>query len=173
MENNRVTLCPADETFFEPFYRMRCEPQNIYWTGHDAPPEKESLRTWFTEQLAKKTRLFFAICIDDRPVGYLYIDLDSDPLTSRTAEISYGVSSRFAGRGIATKALKEALALIRADLPVKEATLQIAEPNLASARVAMKAGFVRGERTREVPYAAAGKSFWLRRYRTPLPSESP
>jgi len=49
----------CSEEDFEDFYILRCDKENIYWTGHDKEPNKDSLYEWYTEQLRRNDRMIF------------------------------------------------------------------------------------------------------------------
>jgi RimJ/RimL family protein N-acetyltransferase len=61
-----------------------------------------------------------------------------------TAEVGYRVAERAAGRGVATKGLKELCELAAAEHQVGRLRAKTTHENVASQRVLVKAGFVAG-----------------------------
>ncbi|KAK9293121.1 hypothetical protein L1049_021107 [Liquidambar formosana] len=84
-----------------------------------------------------------AICVDDRPIGSIYV-MPGMGKDQRRGEIGYALSAKYWGKGIATEAVKMAMACVFKELKFLERVegLVYAE-NKPSQRVLEKAGFVR------------------------------
>lgn len=58
-----------------------------------------------------------------------------------TAEVGYGLSARFRGRGITTVALRQLSAMVFRETPIRKLTAYVHEQNMASRRVMEKVGY--------------------------------
>lgn len=134
----------AAESHFEDFYRLRCDPQNVYWTGHTAAPGREGLRSWYMENLRKPSRTILLFHCDDAIAGYLYIDA----IETATWEVGYGVHSDLAGRGIGREIVHCAEQYVRDNVaPAGRLVAWIADTNVGSIRCVSRNGFEVTEHT--------------------------
>jgi ribosomal-protein-serine acetyltransferase len=104
----------------------------------------EESRTWIDEQLKAfdaRTAFEFAITNDDQYVGGIGLNLIDKP--NRRANLGYWVRTSAAGRGIATDAVKQIFSWALENTDLYRFELVIAAGNLASQRVAEKAGATR------------------------------
>ncbi|SHK17130.1 Protein N-acetyltransferase, RimJ/RimL family [Clostridium cavendishii DSM 21758] len=95
---------------FDAYYNLRCEKENIYWTGYISAPSRDTLKTWCINQLKKEDRLFFLVKLNNpthKVIGYLYLDIDE--VNKDTVCISLAVSSNYTGLGIGTKIITLAM----------------------------------------------------------------
>lgn len=66
------------------------------------------------------------------------------------AEVGYRIAQKHAGKGLATFALKHLVELASTQWRLPQLVAYVAEPNLASARVLERCGFVRGPRVQNL-----------------------
>ncbi|CAN4091308.1 unnamed protein product [Withania somnifera] len=86
---------------------------------------------------------FRAICLNDKPIGSISVSPFHGSNRCR-AEIGYEISSKYWGKGIATKAVKMAASSIFVEWPYLERLeAVVAVDNLGSQRVLEKAGFTK------------------------------
>jgi RimJ/RimL family protein N-acetyltransferase len=140
----------CSEEDFEDFYILRCDKENIYWTGHDKEPNKDSLYKWYTEQLRRKDRIMFIVRADelDEPVGYLYLDIVGD---NDVIETGHSVNSRYKGKGIGTKIIEFALDYTQRQLKfIKNVNGWILEDNIGSIKNVLKNGYYETEETKDI-----------------------
>lgn len=84
----------------------------------------------------------FGVCLDDRLAGYVDCDPDiSDGLEQRDVNISYTTHAWARGQGVATRAVALMCDYIREHRIGDRAALRIEPENVASRRVAERAGF--------------------------------
>lgn len=87
---------------------------------------------------------FQAICLDGRPVGALSVTRNEDPMEACRGELSYALGSGYWGRGIATKAVRMAVAEVFGERPeLERVEALVYTENKASQRMLEKAGFTR------------------------------
>jgi len=141
MSSGIVVLKKAKKEFFDYFYAIKSESQNVYWSGHDLAPIYQTLKNWFIDQLEEnKNRIIFEILHNNKSVGYLYFDV----LQNKTIELSYAISKTFSGKGIATLAVSSAITYAKEnnyhDYIIKAF---VANNNMASKKIMSKNNFFR------------------------------
>ncbi|XP_028762402.1 uncharacterized protein LOC114720846 [Neltuma alba] len=100
----------------------------------------------FIQNNAQNCSLFRAICLGDRAIGSMSVRSYSgdDKARAKTAELGYVLGSKYWGKGIATKAVKQVVEMAFADLPdLQRLEALVDVENVASQRVLEKAGFQR------------------------------
>lgn len=71
------------ENMFEDYYALRCEENNIAWTGYTDKPDKEWLRQWCISQINNPSRDIYLVYTNAGVcVSYLYIDWAADGLSA-------------------------------------------------------------------------------------------
>ncbi|WP_255401678.1 GNAT family N-acetyltransferase [Sporanaerobacter sp. PP17-6a] len=136
---------------FDDFYMLRCDEENIYWTGHREKPDRDKLYKWYLEQLKRTDRIMFLVKADslDEPVGYLYLDIVNNN-GEIVAETGHGVNSKYKGRGIGTQIIKFAVDYTTNELKhINKIDGWILEDNVGSIRNVLKNGYIEtGEKKR-------------------------
>ena len=134
---NTIQFKKCDPSDFEHFYRLRCEENNICWTGWDAPPNYEHLQKWFLSNLMRHDRTIFLAyetCYK-LTYGYLYIDR----VAKQVFAISYAVSDKYRNNGIGTKIIQFATTYVLQNLqPNSKIIAKVAENNIASISALLK-----------------------------------
>lgn len=97
-----ITLEKAQPSDFNGYYRLRCQQDNIAWTGYTTSPEREGLMKWFEAQLVSNTRTIRLLKDDGAVVGYIYEDL----LPDGGAELGYGTDMERRGQGLGKEILR-------------------------------------------------------------------
>jgi RimJ/RimL family protein N-acetyltransferase len=129
---------------------LKCDEENIFWTGHAKKPDKDILKKWFLNQLERNDRIMFIVkdSETDAAIGYLYLDIVGD---NDTIETGHGVNSNYKGRGIGTKIIKFALEYTRNHLKyINEVHGWILEDNVGSIKNVLNNGYKETEDTKEV-----------------------
>lgn len=144
---------------FEAYYYLKCDRENIKWTGHDAAPDKNRLHAWYLENINKENRyffLFFEPAPDHKVVGYLYLDIVDDD--SNTVDTGYGVHSNYTGKGYGTQIINYALKYAKASMSgIKYFQAWIASDNVGSIKVVLKNGLYKVPETKEVQFPKGEK----------------
>lgn len=142
---------------FEDYYRIRCEPSDIYWMGHTSPPDYQMIRSVFSERLAPKTLLkegdkviYMARDANDDTVGFAMLSLTEDGI-----EIGISLMQKYQGLGYGTEIISEIVSL--ATVEYKHTLFaRIRDDNTASQRIFMKNGFKRTEQFEMKEYPTVG-----------------
>jgi len=106
-----VTFLPATKDDFDFFYNLKCEDENIHWSGFKGKPEvkklKEIFDKWVDEMDEPDKRQVYFIYYSNNKAGYLVY---SFPVDSDEAELLVvAVSSIYSGKGIGSRAYAEAI----------------------------------------------------------------
>jgi RimJ/RimL family protein N-acetyltransferase len=152
---------------FEPLYKLKCEPHDVYWSGYTTSPDKMKFRAWFEEQLKRDDRDIYLVRKALRSgdiLGYLYITYP--PEEQQIGLISHGVTAGSIGKGIGSSIVNFAVNLfINGFLKAEEIQAWIVETNIASIKTFTKNGFVKTTRSRKEFYRSMDKEVMLENYR--------
>lgn len=97
----------------------------------------------FLKEVIKSHPWYRAICVKDRPVGSIYV-MPGFGKDERRGEIGYAISAKYWGKGVATEAVKIAVACAFEELRhLDRIEGLVFSENKASQRVLEKAGFIR------------------------------
>jgi RimJ/RimL family protein N-acetyltransferase len=112
----------------------------------DAHSTAEATAALFTKLAdnarAQRGKRGFGVCLDDRLAGYIDCDPDvTDGLEPGDVNISYAVHPWARGRGVAREAVRLILDYMRERRIGTRAAVRVDPGNIASVRVAVKAGF--------------------------------
>jgi RimJ/RimL family protein N-acetyltransferase len=147
---------------FEAYYFLRCDQNNIKWTGYNTTPEKERIHNWYLENIAKPGRYFFLFFEDDnrsQAAGYLYMDVVGEK--NDTIDTGHGVHSWHGGKGYGTEIIRFALDFARTELPfIKHFQGWIASDNQGSIKNVLKNGYYKTPETKEVEFASGEKKVY-------------
>jgi RimJ/RimL family protein N-acetyltransferase len=134
-----VSLRPADERDLAAIESGITDPEVIRWFGHPKLSAREVLDLNRGRWLDGSGPTF-AICgADDRCLGHVWINVDSDA----TGAVGYWLLPEARGRGFATRAVRLICAWAFRAIGLPELRLLTEPENLASQRVAERAGFRR------------------------------
>ena len=139
LKDEDLTLRPAAARDFAFFFRLKCDADNIVWSGHNEPPVWLRLQAWYDQNLqdGSARSIFIGIC-GVRRVGYVYVDDHGE-----TLELTLGVATSEAGRGVGRRLLALAIEKLTFASEQRPAEAWIFEENRASIRAFEAAGFVR------------------------------
>lgn len=151
---------------FEFYYQLKCDEENIYWTGHIKRPDKTKLKKWFNNQIKRHDRLFFLVKSPEFPnkaIGYLYLDIVGD--NNNIIEIGHAVHSKFKSKGIGTKIIKFALDHSREKLLfIDRVDGWIAENNIGSIKNFLKNGYIETNDIKEIYFESLNKEITMKRF---------
>ena len=156
MKFRKANLSEED---FDAFYRIKCDDNNVKWSGYDSKPDRDRLKLWFCDQIKSGTREIHFAIVDNVVVGFYYIMPISIGISKQTYihtyisdisiplsdnqmsgfEIGYGILSNFSGMGLGTLMIKDALTHTNGKITIA----YVSEKNAPSERVLMKNGFVK------------------------------
>lgn len=141
-----ASIRKAAESDFDFFYLIKCEEDNIYWSGHTALPLRDNLYHFFCSHiqsqdlLNKRTIFIVEEKHDGIRVGYLYLD----PIKSDSAEISVGIMQAFSGQGLGRQAVCE-LCDLAYNFGFTNIYAMVREDNFQSQKMFQHAGFEKAD----------------------------
>ena len=151
---------------FENFYNLRCDNENILWTGHKTTPEKESLRKWYINELKRKDRVIFLAKSQSYPneaLGYLYLDIIGNK--KDIIDIGYGVHSKFTNKGIGAKTIKFAIDYCSRKKAIPNKIIGwVAIENFNSVKCFEKNNFSETNKTKKMFFKGLNKEMILKKY---------
>ena len=131
----KLTLHRASGDDFEAYYRLKCDPEAIKWSGFASAPDYMRLKAHF-KALVCSDKLVFFLKDNDRIVGYCQISTDGS-----VAEVDgYSVLSDYTGKGYGTRLLAMVIDELRAS-PCGRIIARVSERNLASIKCFSRNGF--------------------------------
>jgi RimJ/RimL family protein N-acetyltransferase len=138
-----VTLRLRRESDLEAIAAASHDPQTVRWLD-DAPMDSQARaasadRVQAAWQTGRAAPLVIADAITDAPVGMVNLQFRGDDV----AAVAYSVFPASRGRGIAPRAVRLVAAWAFHEIGLAELVLETDRRNLASIRVAEKAGFQR------------------------------
>lgn len=119
---------------FDGYYYLRCDPNNIFWTGYKELPDYNLLRVWFENIL--KTRKIYLAKIQGRVVGYLYLI----PSGNGEIELSYAIHSFYVNKGYGKMLIKFGVRKAQKQ-GVQTIVMKVKQGNIASINVIKSTGF--------------------------------
>lgn len=149
---------------FESYYILKCDEENILWTGYREKPDKDNLKKWFLNQLKRNDRIMFIIkdIESNAPIGYLYLDIAGN---NDIIETGHGVNSNYKGMGIGTKIIKFALEYTRNHLKhINEVHGWILEDNIGSIKNVLNNGYYESEDLKKVYIESFGDYKIMKKY---------
>ena len=136
-----VMVLPAKKKDFDFFYDVKCENDNIFWSGYDKAPDYNNLKQvfykWIDEMPMSDKRRVCIIYNNGLRQGYIYID----PMGTNEVEFALGVSEKYSGHGIGTEACAQIIDMMRSENK-HIVNAYIREDNHRSIRLFVKNGFV-------------------------------
>lgn len=140
---------------YDDFYYIKCDPENVIWSGFPSVPDYDRMKEWFQQQLEGKKRTIYLSQWNGRVSGFFYLDNIALRGTDTTAqEISYGVLSEFTGKGIGTAIVQKAIQICN----TSQIVAWVSEKNRASERCFEKNGFEKQQK-RELRYMTSSQEF--------------
>ncbi len=114
------------------------------------PYTEKDARAWIKKALRDEPETYFAIASSKEAIGAIGLKLHEEG-SRRSAEIGYWLGQPFWGKGIATRAVRTLTAWAFQNFDLERIFAYVFEWNHPSARVLLKAGFVREGRLRSRP----------------------
>lgn len=137
---SNLLFVPLQTRLFNDFYRLRCDENNVKWSGHITPPLLDNLYKYVEMCVHDENRFVFLAYNDKNEcVGYVYCDIDDN---QKMMESSYGVFYPYNGRGYGTQIIDFSNRYGKL-LGMTEFIAWVSEQNIASNRVFEKNGFVK------------------------------
>lgn len=147
-----IEFVPADPMYAEWWFEDRKDPESLLYNPL-MPSTVQELRERLSKtssDLAKyhTTDCFFWIIKSNNDVVG-HITLQNINKTMLTAEIGYGVSRKFRGKGIATQTIRQTALAVFDQTPLRKIIAFVHEKNFSSIKVLERVGFQREGLLRE------------------------
>jgi RimJ/RimL family protein N-acetyltransferase len=137
IQDDAIRLRPPSEDDIPAIVAACQDPEIARWTAVPSPYTEEDARTW----LASEEETAFVVV--DRESGELLGAIGVQEVGQANAQVGYWVKREARGRGVATAALRLLARYAVEELGAGRVQLFTEPENIASQRVAEKAGFVR------------------------------
>lgn len=159
-----LLFVPLQIRLFNDFYKLRCDENNIRWSGHITPPSRANLYKFVEKCIHEENRFVFLAYSDKNEcIGYVYCDVDDN---QKTIESSYGVYYPYNGQGYGTQIIEFSNRYGKL-LGMQEHIAWVSEHNIASNRVFQKNGFVKSNEVeiRKLPLLGGEHNFlkWVKK----------
>jgi|TARA_R110001583_G_scaffold134425_1_gene286147 ribosomal protein S18 acetylase RimI-like enzyme len=133
----------AGKEHFDDFYKLKSEPNNIFWSGFSKAPDYEAFQAHFTAQLERTDRTIVFLYFGEKIAGYIAIDFCQNEKTTETA---HGVLTDFAGKRLGQKLIEHAVSFSKSHHPDATHIIGwIAEDNYGSIKNVMNNGYSKTE----------------------------
>ena len=136
---------------YDDFYKIKCDPENVKWSGFAAAPDYDRMREWYEKQLNSNTRTIYLCYLNGNICGFFYLDKISEDEIEAAAS---GVLSEYTGRGIGTWTVEKRIEIAKQEGYSTISSL-IADDNPKSWRRFEKLGFEKTD-IQEVKELAGG-----------------
>lgn len=147
MIDDSVTLRPLRGTDVEAFMTWAGDPVTTHPLFWDHYTDLAAARA-FLIRVAEAHPWFMAVCVAGTPVGAITLDRGEDR-AARRAELGYVIARPQTGKGVATAAVRLALARGFQDLDINRIEAFVDPDNVGSVRVLEKAGLIREAHLRD------------------------
>lgn len=67
----QISYREAVEADFDSFYKIKCDEENVKWSGFETKPEYTKLKDWFAQQLFSVKRKIYIVFADDVAIVFL------------------------------------------------------------------------------------------------------
>jgi len=154
---------------FENYYLLKCDKENIIWTGHKNKPNKDKLKLWFNKQLKRTDRIIFLVktkeLFSNTALGYLYIDIMEEDSYEKIVDVGYGVNSKYTKRGIGTNIIKFAIDYVTINFPfIDTITAWVAYNNNGSIKVFLRNKFIKTKEIKKEFFEGFNKEILMEKY---------
>lgn len=139
---NRLLEASVDD--FDNYYKLKSEPANVHWSGFECPPDRSRLKSYFLSALSDPETEILKLVVDSDFVGYIQVRF-CGPL----AEISYGISQNYAGKGFGKKLIKQTVDYVFCKDSIQAVEAIISEKNVASVKCVEVNGFFKTNKSEE------------------------
>jgi len=156
----------AQAANYDDYFELRCDENNVLWSGHKHAPEYKKLKDWYVQNIQRTDRLFFLAYeneLQKNCIGYLYMDIVGDK--KDTVEIGYGVHFNFNGKGYGTKIIAFATDFVTRKMPqINIVQGWIGQSNLGSIKIFVKNGFIKSDKKKYITLKRTGENILFEEY---------
>ncbi|KAL9659669.1 hypothetical protein QQ045_024477 [Rhodiola kirilowii] len=136
-----ITLKPFDVLDIDDHMDWATDEKTAQFCSWEAFRAKEEFLKYFNDRILTHPWIR-AVCLNDKPIGYVLVTPNASDMDECRAEIGYGFGSRHWGKGIATKAVKIVVTEIFEERPkLRRIEAFVVVENVGSQKVLEKVGF--------------------------------
>ena len=136
---DKVEFILATTAHFDDFFKLKSEPNNIFWSGFDSAPNYEEFKIHFEKELTRDDRTIIFLYFNKAIAGYLYIDFCD---VKKEVSTGHGVLKDFSGKGLGRKLIKYAVDFSTEKLTQADKLIGwIAEDNIGSIKNVLSNGY--------------------------------
>lgn len=153
---SNIAIIETSDEDYDEYFRIRCSPADIFWNGYTGKPDYNEFRKLFQNRTQmsrfekpEDRKVFLVQNNDHENIGFTQLIWRDSCI-----EIGYSIVEKYQRRGYATEALK--LTIPIAQKYQKDIIVRIRDDNIASQKVAAKAGFERTDLWVEKDYPFCG-----------------
>ena len=161
-----MEMVKAMQIHFDDYFLLRCDRNNVLWSGHKQVPDFDRLKDWYLKNIVREDRLFFLAyqnITEGGILGYLYMDIIG--IKKDVIDIGYGVHQSMNGKGYGTEIINFACNYWKSNLRnIKLIEAWVAVKNIGSIRVFIKNGFVKTEETKYMLFEKTGENELFQKY---------
>ena len=93
---------------YDDFYRIKCDPENVKWSGFATAPDYDRMKEWFRQQIDGDKRTIYLCYWEGDVCGFFYLDrLSKEDFEAASS----GVLAEYTGRGIGSWMVKKRVEL--------------------------------------------------------------
>lgn len=148
----------AEVEDFDSFYKIKCDSENIRWSGFNAAPDRRRLFDWYLNNYRSVKRTIYLVIYDTEIVGFFYLDKLNENIFEAA---SSGILQEYCNLGLGTKTIiwREELAKANGAQIIET---WVSEFNHSSYRRLIKRGWQRTSdfEFRDVPLAGGQQKFY-------------
>ncbi len=63
---------------YDDFYKIKCDPENVKWSGFATAPDYNKMKIWYEKQLNSTTRAIYLCYLNGNICGFFYLDKISE-----------------------------------------------------------------------------------------------
>lgn len=132
-----LTFKIATKNDYDDFYKIKCDPENVKWSGFNSEPDYNRLKIWYNNQLESTVRTIYLCYLEEQICGFFYLDKISN---EEFEAASSGVLKKFAGKGVGTCLVKKRIEIAK-EQNARMLSSWIADDNSRSWKRFEKLGF--------------------------------
>ncbi|MBY6198454.1 GNAT family N-acetyltransferase [Vibrio hangzhouensis] len=138
---NELVMRVARPEDYDSYYKIKCDPKNVEWSGFSTPPKYDVLKQRYEQFFSDEKQGLLLFESDNRVIGYVNYWVSAD---GREIETSHGALSEKTVKGLGTKMLRLAIAHIEHGdnrLQAQSIIGWVSEYNIASLQNVLRNGY--------------------------------
>ena len=126
---------------YDDFYKIKCDPENVKWSGFATAPDYARMKEWYEKQLKSEARTIYLCYLNGSICGLFYLDkISNDEIEA----VGSGVLSEYTSRGIGTWTVEKRIKIAKQE-GYSTISSWVADENHKSWRRIEKLGFEKAD----------------------------